>query len=141
GVGVVIGLIVGCGVERRDKSIHGPRDVERSLDLPVLATLPADSFGRPVSLASPRSRTGKAFTELANAVSAALGEGHHVLLVAGTTPGPSTSVIAANLATTLARTHSEVVLICADLNGSIAPQLFGLGSGQRLPELLPGDPA
>jgi len=138
-VGLLIGLIVAFVVDRRDKSIHGPRDVERSLDLPVLATLPADSFGRPVSLASPRSRTGKAFTELANAVSAALGEGHHVLLVAGTTPGPSTSVIAANLATTLARTHSEVVLICADLNGSIAPQLFGLGSGEGLAELVAGD--
>jgi len=137
--GLLIGLIVAFVVDRRDKSIHGPRDVERSLDLPVLVALPADSFGRPVSLASPRSRTGKAFTELANAVSAALGEGHHVLLVAGTTRGPSTSVIAANLAATLARTHSEVVLICADLNGSIAPQLFGLEPGEGLTELVAGD--
>jgi capsular polysaccharide biosynthesis protein/MinD-like ATPase involved in chromosome partitioning or flagellar assembly len=137
--GLLIGLIVAFVVDRRDKSIHGPRDVERSLDLPVLLDLPPDSFGRPVSLASPRSRTGKAFTELANAVSAALGEGHHVLLVAGTTRGPSTSVIAANLATTLARTHSEVVLICADLNGSVAPQLFGLEPGEGLAELVAGD--
>jgi capsular polysaccharide biosynthesis protein len=137
--GLLIGLIVAFVVDRRDKSIHGPRDVERSLDLPVLVALPADSFGRPVSLASPRSRVGKAFTELANAVSAALGEGHHVLLVAGTTRGPSTSVIAANLAATLARTHSEVVLICADLNGSVAPQLFGLEPGEGLAELVAGD--
>lgn len=138
--GLLIGLIVAFVVDRRDKSIHGPRDVERSLDLPVLLTLPNDSFARPVSLASPRSRVGKAFTELANTVSAALGgEGHHVLLVAGTTQGPSASVIAANLATTLARTHSEVVLICADLNGSVASQLFGLEPGEGLAELVAGD--
>jgi capsular polysaccharide biosynthesis protein len=137
--GLIIGLILAFAVDRRDKSFHGANDVERALDLPVLLSLPDDAFGRQVSLASPRSRTGKAFTELANAVSAAMGEGNHVLLVAGTTPGPGKSVIAANLATTLARMYSDVVLICADLNSSIAPQMFGLEPGEGLAELVAGD--
>jgi capsular polysaccharide biosynthesis protein len=142
--GLVLGLLIGLGVaflvDRRDKRIHTSADVERFLDLPVMIDLPP--FGHQVSLASPRSRTGQSFTELGQAVGAALGEGNHVLLVAGGTPTFGRSVIAANLAATLARTHSEVVLICADLKDTVAPQLLGVGeSGEGLAELVAGNAA
>ncbi|MGH3158105.1 MAG: YveK family protein, partial [Streptosporangiaceae bacterium] len=61
--GLVLGLIGAFLWDRRDKRIHDVRDVERFFDLPVLLALPKKSIGRQVSLASPRSRTGKAFTE------------------------------------------------------------------------------
>jgi capsular polysaccharide biosynthesis protein len=137
-VGLLIGLIAAFIRDRRDKRIHSADDVERSLGMPVMLALPA--FGRQISLASPRSRNGQAFTELAIGVGAALGEGNHVVLVAGTTKGIGRSVVAANLAATLARTHSEVVLVCADLNGTAAPELLGVGEeGQGLAELVSGN--
>jgi capsular polysaccharide biosynthesis protein len=137
-VGLLIGLIAAFVRDRRDKRIHSADDVERSLGIPVMLALPA--FGRQISLASPRSRNGQAFTELAIGVGAALGEGNHVVLVAGTTKGIGRSVVAANLAATLARTHSEVVLVCADLNGTAAPELLGVGEeGQGLAELVSGN--
>jgi capsular polysaccharide biosynthesis protein/Mrp family chromosome partitioning ATPase len=140
--GLLIGLAAAVLVDRRDKSIHGARDVERYLDVPVLLNLPPGTFGRDVSVASPRSRTGQAFTELGHAVSAALGEGNHILLVAGTSRGSDRivgrSVIAANLAATLARTHSEAVLVCADMNNTVAPALLGVGDGDGLAELFTG---
>jgi Mrp family chromosome partitioning ATPase len=127
--GLVIGLLVAFLVDRRDKVVRNSQDVERLLGAPVLLKLPPSAFGREVSVVSPRSKTGHAFTELAHSVSAALGEGNHVLLVAGCTPGRAGSAVAANLAATLARTHSEVVLVCADLEGTVAPRLLGVPEG------------
>ncbi len=137
--GLLIGLIVAFLVDRRDKRIHNAAHAERVLDLPVLLNLPPGAFGREVSIASPRSKTGQAFTDLAHGVAAALGEGNHVVFVAGATPGPAGSVVAANLAVTLARTHSEVVLVCANMNSTVAPKLLGLGEGEGLAELIAGN--
>src|SRR5487761_1296618 len=137
-VGLVLGLIVAFVRDRRDKRIHTARDAERLLRLPVLLSLPARASGRQVALASPRSRTGGAYTELAHDVANSLGEGSHVVLVAGASPGPAVSVVAASLAATLARTHSEAVLVCAALRDSVAPELFGLAGGRGLAEVLAG---
>ena len=138
-LGLLIGLVLAFLVDRRDKRIHNATHAERVLDLPVLLDLPAGAFGREVSIASPRSKTGQAFTDLAHGVAAALGEGNHVVFVAGATPGPAGSVVAANLAVTLARTHSEVVLVCANMNSTVAPKLLGLGEGEGLAELIAGN--
>src|SRR6266700_3937750 len=87
--GLLIGLILALLVDRRDKRIHNALHAERVLDLPVLLNLPSGSFGREVAIASPRSKTGQAFTDLAHGVAAALGEGNHVVFVAGATQGPA----------------------------------------------------
>jgi capsular polysaccharide biosynthesis protein/Mrp family chromosome partitioning ATPase len=137
--GLLIGLILAFLVDRRDKRIHNAVHAERVLDLPVLLNLPPGAFGREVAIASPRSKTGQAFTDLAHGVAAALGEGNHVVFVAGATPGPAGSVVAANLAVTLARTHSEVVLVCANMNSTVAPKLLGLGGSEGLAELIAGN--
>jgi capsular polysaccharide biosynthesis protein len=137
--GLLIGLIAAFLVDRRDKRIHNARDLERYLDLPVLLSVTAKKYGTQPSLVGPRSRTGQAFAELAHASSAALGEGNHVMVVAGTSAGAGGGVTAANLAAALARTHSEVVLVCADLRGSVIPELFRLGQGRGLAEVLAGN--
>ena len=136
--GLLLGLVAAFALDRRDNRIHAARDIERFFDLPVLFSLPQQRFGPQSTLISPRSRTGRAFTELAQAAAAALGEGDHVILVAGTSPGQSTSVVAANLAATLARTRSEVILVCADLRDAVTPALLGVGDGRGLAELLAG---
>jgi capsular polysaccharide biosynthesis protein len=137
--GLLIGLIAAFIWDRRDKTIHRPQDVERMLDLPVLLDLAGSSYGKQVSLASPRSGIGRAFTELGHDVTAALGEGNHVLLVAGASPGPAGSVVAASLAATLARTHPDVVLVCADLSGSVGPKMVGVEDGLGLAEVMAGE--
>lgn len=137
--GLIIGLVIAFVWDRRDMRIHDVRDAERFLSLPILLDLPKRSIGRQVALASPRSRTGRAFTEMAHALGASLGEGSHVVLVAGTVSGSGSSLVAANLAASLARTHSEAVLVCAALRDSIAPELFGLaGDGRGLAEVVAG---
>jgi len=138
GVGLLVGLMAAFWWDRRDRRIRTSGDVERFFGLPVLLDVPQKSMGRQVSLALPRSRTGRGFTELAHTVAASLGEGSHVLLVAGASRGPAGSVVAANLAAALARTHSEAVLVCAALRDSVAPELFGLPPGRGLAEVLAG---
>lgn len=137
-VGLIIGLIGAFLWDRRDKRIHGAQDIERLFDLPVMLNLSPRAFSQQVSLASPRSRTGQAFTELAYTVAAALGEGSHVLVVTGASPGPAGSVIAANMAATLARTHSDVVLVCADPGDTVTPDMLGLSNGRGLADVAEG---
>lgn len=138
--GLVLGLICAFWLDRRDKRLHGTRDVERVVDAPVVLRLPGAAFSKDSPLASPGSRTGQAFTDLAHTVAATLGEGNHVILVAGTVSGPGTSVISANLAAALARSYSEAVLVC-DLNRTWAPEVLGLPSGPGLAETLVGEAA
>lgn len=137
-IGLLLGLIAAFVWDRRDKRIRGPQDIERFVQLPVLLSLPGDRLGKQVSLASPRSEDGRAFTELGRGVTATLGEGNHVLLVTGASPGPAGSVTAASLAAALARTHPEVVLVCADLKGSVGPELVGVEDGRGLTEVVAG---
>jgi Mrp family chromosome partitioning ATPase len=136
--GLLLGLLLAFWVDRRDKRIHGAADLQRGQDLPVLATLQTKQRHPQPTIATPRSQAGRMFAQLADSTTAALGEGNHVLFVAGTSPGASTSVTAANLSVALARTHSEVVLVCADLNQSATPDLFGLDRGRGLAEVLAG---
>jgi uncharacterized protein involved in exopolysaccharide biosynthesis/Mrp family chromosome partitioning ATPase len=135
--GLVLGLLGAVAWDRRDKRIRGAKDVKRFLDLPVLLNRPS-SFRRQASLAPVRSDTGQAFAELAHGVAAALGEGNHVLLVAGASPGPAGSVTAANLAAALARTHGEAVLVCADRGSTVSPGMLGLSDRRGLAEVMSG---
>jgi capsular polysaccharide biosynthesis protein/Mrp family chromosome partitioning ATPase len=136
--GLLAGLVGAFALDRRDDRIHAARDVERFLDLPVLFSLPQKKLSPQTTIVSARSRTGRAYTELAQAVATGLGDGNHVLLVAGTSAGPTASVVAANLAATLARTRAEVILVCADLRDAVTATLLGVGDGRGLAEILAG---
>jgi uncharacterized protein involved in exopolysaccharide biosynthesis/Mrp family chromosome partitioning ATPase len=148
--GLLIGLVIAFWRDRSDERVRGSRDVETVLHLPVLLDLSrtrghsrGHSGGHPggrahLSVAEPRSRTGQAFAELGHSVVATLGQGNHVVLVAGASAGHAGSAVATNLAAALARTGSEAILVCADLRGSITPQLFGLTTGPGLAEVVIG---
>ncbi len=136
--GLLLGLLLAFWVDRRDKRVHGSADLQRQLDLPVLAALPIKQRNPLPMLATPRSQAGRTFAQLADSTTAALGEGNHVLFVAGTAPGSGAGVAAANLAVALARTHSGVILVCADMNHSETPGLFGIDPGRGLAEVLAG---
>ncbi len=136
--GLLAGLLVAFAVDWRDQRIHDRRDVERSLSLPVLLDVAAQKGKPQAALFSLQTRTGQAFAELSRYVAASLGEGSHVLLVAGTSPGTGCSVLAANLAAALAWTRGVVVLVCADPEGTVTPQLLGIDDRRGLAQVLGG---
>jgi capsular polysaccharide biosynthesis protein len=138
--GLLIGLIVAFIAERRDNRVHTARDVERFLGLPVLLTVSARKTKSRAALAAPWSRADREFAELARHIVASLGNGKHVLLVAGTSAGSGGSAVAANLAVMLARTGADVVLICTDPR-MVTPRLLGIDAtrgGRGLAEVLAG---
>lgn len=137
-VGLLAGLIGAFWWGRLDRRIRDPRDVTR-LGLPILPAFPPKARSRPtVDMALAGSAEGKAFNRLAYAVAAALGEGN-VVLVAGTSSGTAGSYVAANLAAGLARTHRDSTLVCANLQGSVAPRISGITAQPGLAELMNGD--
>jgi len=130
--GVLMGLIGAFALDRLDRRIHSGRDVERFLGIPALLSLSGkDLGGAPVPS---RSAAGREFAELAWTAAAALGEENQTLVVAGTSPGSSTSVVAVDLAVTLARTHSAVALVCTGPDGTVTPELLGLEKPRWLDE-------
>ena len=140
--GLLVGLVVAFIRDRSDKYIRHPRDIERTLDIPVLLDVPAK--GGRLGLLTARSRIGQSFHELCHSLTATLGHGGHVILVTGAAPGQGGNVVAANLAAALARTETGVLLVCADLHSPVTPQVLGLYDGPGLSEALldraePGD--
>lgn len=140
--GLLVGLVVAFVRDRSDKYIRHPRDIERTLDIPVLLDVP-DKGGR-LGLLTGRSRIGQSFHELCHSLTATLGHGSHVILVTGAAPGQGGNVVAANLAAALARTETGVLLVCADLHSPVAQEVLGLYDGPGLAEALldraePGD--
>ena len=113
--GLLIGLIIAFVVDKRDTRIRDARTLGQ-FSAPVLLSLSADDLGgKP--LVAPRSPAGLDFSELARSATTALGQDHRLLLVAGASSGQSTSVVAANLAVAMARTHSAVILVCPSGQG------------------------
>lgn len=126
--GLLIGLIVAFAWDKRDTRIKNFRSLGQ-LGAPVLLTLAAkDLDGQP--LAGPGSRAAQDFSELARSATASLGQDHQLVLVAGASAGAGASVVAANLATALTRTHSAVILVCP--GGSGTAGLLGLPESRRV---------
>ena len=134
--GLVLGLAWAFVRERRNSRVHSARDVERLGNLPTLLKLTDRPYV--TGIESPRSPAGRAFSELARYVDAAVGEGSHVVAVPATSPGATGSLVAVNLAAALARTSDRTVLVCADLHGTKAPELLGVYRGRGLSEVLTG---
>ncbi len=137
-VGLLLGLMIAVVVDRRDKLMRSNSYLDRQLDLPILLDMPQLKLKPQQSLASPRSKSGRAISELAHTVTSIMGEGSHIVLVAGTAPGPGAGVIAANLAAAITRTYADAVLVCANLRAAVEPTLLGLGKGRGLAEILTG---
>lgn len=138
--GVILGALVGVGAavlrDRGDARVRHASDVERLVRLPVLLEVPGKPQQSEPGLLAPRSGAGQAFHGLSHSIGAALGHGNHVVLVTGASQGPATSVVATNLAATLARTGSPTVLACADMQSVTSPWMLGLQPSPGLSDIL-----
>jgi succinoglycan biosynthesis transport protein ExoP len=136
--GLLIGLVLAYLVDRRDRRIRAPRDVIK-LNVPVLMSLPLRKSSLELAIASSRSQVGRDCSELAHILTGSLGSGSHVILVSGSSAGHGASLVAANLAVALSRSQPDVTLVCADLEGSVIPEMIGVPAGRGLTDVLAGD--
>jgi Mrp family chromosome partitioning ATPase/uncharacterized protein involved in exopolysaccharide biosynthesis len=141
--GLLLGLLVGLGfavlLQRVDKRVHNAADLRRSSGLPVLTTVPINRLSSiAAGISTHSSPAGQAFRRLRNLLVSRYSGSGQIVLVAGVAKGVSGSLVAANLASTLARAGSNTVLVCADLRSRSTLPLVGLEEDKGLAEVLIG---
>ncbi len=148
-LGGVLGLMLGLGIafllDRLDRRIREPKDLETVYGLPLLGVVPESSA---LSRSARSGRDAKASLPSGEAESFQLIRAHlryfnvdrqlRTLLVASAAPGDGKTTIARHLAGAAARVGSRVLLVEADLRRpTLAPQLEAQ-SGPGLADVLIG---
>jgi Mrp family chromosome partitioning ATPase len=146
-LGLLLGLGIGAGagllVETAFRKVATPTDAEEASGLPFIAEVrragirrtPLPVIDRPFSpAAEDYRRVGTALERQG------LGTDIRVLAICSAEPGDGRTMLAANLAHSLARQGREVVLVSSDLRRPTVEKLLGLGQGPGLAEALHDDP-
>jgi capsular exopolysaccharide synthesis family protein len=154
-LGLVGGLALAFLAEIRDKSFRTAEEVRRGLGLPVLGHIPSFRAAREEGGPSPNgvaldpllcaySRPGSAEAEAYRGVRTALyfgsgGDGCKVVQITSPNEGDGKTLLAANLAVTIAQSGKRVVLVDADLRRPGLHRLFGLPAESGLASVLAGE--
>lgn len=122
--GLLLGLLVGLLRDRTDKRVRSSIDVERLIDVTLLAEVPGRKLHTTsgASLVTQDGAVGAAIARLRNTITADLGPNRRVLLVVGASEGRSSDFLAHNLAGSLARAGFKCTLMMANLRDTHAPE-------------------
>lgn len=150
-IGGVLGLLLGLGVafllERFDRRIREPKDLERIYGLPLLGVIPeSTALSRPAkSKKGVREALPAAELESFQLIRAHLrylnvDRELHTLMIASAAPGDGKTTIARHLAAAAAagRVGSRVLLLEADLRRPTLAQQLDVPSGPGLADVLIG---
>jgi capsular exopolysaccharide synthesis family protein len=152
-LGGVLGLLLGLGIafllERFDRRIREPRDLEGIYGLPLLGVVPESSALARPGRRKARRRGGPlealppSEAEVFQLVRAHLryfnvDREMRTLLVASAAPGDGKTTIALHLAAAAARVGSIVLLVEADLRHPTVAQQLDVGPGPGLSDVLIG---
>jgi capsular exopolysaccharide synthesis family protein len=148
-LGAILGLLVGFGIafllERFDRRIREPKDLEAVYGLPLLGVVPESP-----ALARSSRRKGDSSVVIPASESEAfhLIRAHlryfnvdkelRTLLVASAAPGDGKTTVARHLASAAARMGGQVLLIEADLRRPTLAQQFDIAAGPGLSDVLIG---
>ena len=146
-LGLLLGLALGAGgallVETAFPKVVTPSDAEEASDLPLVATVRKNGVRRtpmPV-IDRPFSPAAEDYRRVGTALERqGLGGDIQVLAVASADPGDGKTMLAANLAHSLARQGRAVVLVSSDMRQPQVEKLLGLGQLPGLAEALQDDP-
>jgi capsular exopolysaccharide synthesis family protein len=146
---ILVGLLGGVGLafflEYIDDSIKGPEDVERYLRTPLLGIIPR--FGRSsgdlkrdlVSIEEPKSTITELFRSARTGILFSSSEGEpRTLLIWSAGSGEGKTMVAINLAVTMAQAKNRILLIDADLRRSRLHKSFGFRNDTGLSTYLSG---
>ena len=143
----VVGLFLALGVvflrEALDDTFRSPDDVTRELELPVLGLVARHELNgdKPVTMVEPRSLVSEAFRSLrTNIQFASVDEHIHTLLVTSPSPSDGKTLVAANLAITIAHSGRDVILVDADLRRPRVHKLLDLSNHQGVSGFFVQDP-
>jgi capsular exopolysaccharide synthesis family protein len=144
-LGLLIGLLAGIGLslllEAARPSVVTPADAERATGLQVVASVPHSGMrsGLPV-VKRPFSPAAEGYRRVAGALERrGLGDEVRTLAIASADQGEGKSLLAVNLAHSLARKGRDVVLVSADLRRPTLDSLLSLEQTNGLAEWLEED--
>jgi len=147
-LGALLGLAFGIAIvfllERLDRRIRQPGDLERIYRLPVLGTVRRSSaLSRPARQKSNGAVLPPVDAETFSLICArikSVGSNDHVrtLMVASPAAGEGKTVIARHLAEAAVRSGSRVLLFDADLRNSTLPEQLGIDPGPGVADVLSG---
>jgi capsular exopolysaccharide synthesis family protein len=118
--GLILGLVLVLFIEYFNPRFRNPREVEETLDLPILGTLPREKGARSTALLSSfseGSRTWEAYSELRSSLIMPAEGSPPSILVASAIPFEPGAAVAANIAASIANTGRKVLLMDCDLRG------------------------
>lgn len=125
--GLLLGLVLVVFIEYFNPHFRNPREVEETLDLPMLGTLPREKGARSTALLSSfdeSSRTWEAYSELRSSLIMPPEGSPASILVASAIPFEAGAAIAANIAASIANTGRRVLLVDCDLKGRSLSKLM-----------------
>lgn len=135
-MGLALGLLLLLAIAAMRRTVRTGEDVRLKLNQECLGTLPAVTFKRRknsanelLSIHNPRvpSSYQEGIRALRGKVLRALGDTHYkVILVTSTMPGEGKTTVACNLAQSLSRNGSKVILIDADLRNPSVKKALGI---------------
>lgn len=148
-LGVLLGLLLGVGVvfslERLDRRIREPKDLESIYKLPLLGVVPESPA---LARSSRRGRDPQGALPPEEAETFHLIRAHlryfnvdrqlHTLLVASAAPGDGKTTVACHLAAAAAAMGSRVLLLEADLRRPTLAQQLDIPNGRGLSDVLIG---
>ena len=148
---VVFSLLIGFGlsllIELMDTRLRTPTQVVRQVGVPVLASVPDLSEDEGLSLETnlalvshtvPQSLIAEAFRQLRTSLLFASDQPIKSLLVSSANPGDGKSTVASNLAVTMARAGSRVLLVEANFRRPALARIFDVPDSVGLSNVLVG---
>lgn len=148
-MGLVLSLVLALGLENLDTTITTPDEVEQFLGFPNLAIIPHLEFasGNPETM-SPELIVHHDSQPLASEyyrvlrtsiLFSSLESGAFVLLVTSSLPGEGKTLTVANLATAMAKTKKDILLVDSDLRRPTLHQIFEVNKEPGLSNFLMGE--
>ena len=124
---------------RRDKRVHGPKDVEREFNMPLLGVVPLLKNGESIveAFENPRSSLTEAHQGISLALDPITRSGDHsILLLTSSCPNEGKSMIASKLAANLAAAGKKVLLMDGDMRRGSIHRILGVSNDFGLADLL-----
>jgi polysaccharide biosynthesis transport protein len=142
GVGLVIGLALAFLLQRLDRRLREPSDLERVYGVPLLGVIPESAALRRAPKSS--STLAPSEPEIFGLLRAHIRYFNvdrelRVIVVVSAAPGDGKTTVASNLAMAAATVGSHVLFIEADLRRPIAAKVFGTDAEPGLSEVLLGE--
>ena len=132
--GLGLGIAGALLLDRMDKRIRYPDEVERGLGLPVLGIVPRLDAASGVDAAV----AVESFRSIRVQISHAIGASRGIVLVTSPAPRDGKSMVSANLAISYAAAGYKTVLVDTDVRRGHAEEMFGVERSPGLADYLRG---